>query len=127
MTQRERLIELLKQAFYNADDNYGIPNIEQVADNLLENGVIVPPVKIGTRVYTIICGQIYEYEIASYTVDGDGFSFIHLAYMTGNTMHGATHVIEEFKRQYYLTKEEAENAPKSLLKILRIGVIQNDR
>lgn len=112
MTQRERLIELLEQAFYNADDNYGTPNIEQVAYNLLENGVIVQPVKIGTRVYTIICGQIYEYEIASYTVDGDGFSFIHLAYMTGNTMHGATHVIEEFKRQYYLTEEEAEKALK---------------
>lgn len=47
MTQRERLIELLKQAFYNADDNYGTPNTEQVADNLLENGVIVPPVKVG--------------------------------------------------------------------------------
>lgn len=50
---RKRLIELLKQAFYNADDNYGTPNIEQVADNLLENGVIVPPVKVGQTVYIV--------------------------------------------------------------------------
>lgn len=85
---------------------------ESIADYLLDNDIIVPPVKIGTRVYTIICGQIYEYEVASYTLDGDGFSFIHLAYMMGNTMHGETHTIEGFKRQYYLTKEQAEKALK---------------
>ena len=109
MSERERLIELLEN--WGNKENDGV-RAESIADYLLENGVIVPPVKIGTRVYTIICGQIYEYEIASYTVDGDGFSFIHLAYMTGNTMHGATHTIEEFKRQYYLTKEQAEKALK---------------
>ncbi len=103
MKERERLIAIIKQSV--------VPYFaEEIADNLLKNGVIVPPVKIGTRVYTIICGQIYEYEVASYTLDGDGFSFIHLAYMMGNTMHGETHTIEEFKRQYYLTKEQAEKA-----------------
>ena len=105
MSERERLITIIKQSV--------VPYFaEEIADNLLKNDVIVPPVKIGTRVYTIICGQIYEYEIASYTVDGDGFSFIHLAYITGNTMHGVTHTIEEFKRQYYLTKEQAIQALK---------------
>ena len=111
MNEKERLVDIIRNISIG-----GIPfkarfyksTIEKIADYLLENGVIVPPVKVGTKVYTIICGQIYEYEIASYTVDGDGFSFIHLAYMTGNTMHGTTHTIEEFKRQYYLTKEEAE-------------------
>lgn len=96
----------------NIDEAIDISYDDLQADYLLENGVIVPPVKTGTKVYTIICGQIYKYEIASYTVDSDGFSFIHLAYMTGNTMHGETHTIEEFKRQYYLTKEAAEKALK---------------
>lgn len=109
MSERESLIKLLGCKYNCVDRN---KCLEEQADYLLENGVIVPPVKIGTKVYTIICGQIYEYEIASYTVDGDGFSFIHLAYMTGNTVHGTTHTIEEFKRQYYLTKEEAEKALK---------------
>ena len=105
MSERERLIKLLGCKYNCVDRN---KCLEEQADYLLENGVIVPPVKVGTKVYTIICGQIYEYEIASYTVDGDSFSLIHLAYMTGNTVHGTTHTIEEFRRQYYLTKAEAE-------------------
>lgn len=82
---------------------------ERFVDYFLANGVIVPPVKIKTKVYKIFQGKIYEYEVASYTVDADGFSFIHLAYMEGNTIYGATHSIEEFNKQYYFTKEEALN------------------
>ena len=114
MSEKERLVELLLESEpikeRDLDDGWGDNEISDIADYLLDNDIIVPPVKIGTRVYTIICGQIYEYEVASYTLDGDGFSFIHLAYMMGNTMHGETHTIEEFKRQYYLTKEQAEKA-----------------
>lgn len=107
MSERERLVELLQG--WGSKENDGV-RAESIADYLLDNDIIVPPVKIGTRVYTIICGQIYEHEVASYTLDSDGFSFIHLAYMMGNTTHGETHTIEEFKRQYYLTKEQAEKA-----------------
>lgn len=42
MNQREKLIELLDIAFLNSDDNYGMPNTEQVADYLLDNGVVLP-------------------------------------------------------------------------------------
>lgn len=42
MNQREKLIELLDIAFLNSDDNYGMPNTEQVADYLLDNGVALP-------------------------------------------------------------------------------------
>lgn len=107
MNEKERLIKWLGYKYNCVDRN---KCLEEQADYLLDNDVNVPPVKIGTRVYTIICGQIYEYEVASYTLDGDGFSFIHLAYMMGNTMHGKTHTIEEFKRQYYLTKKQAEKS-----------------
>ena len=39
---RDRLVELLDRAFLESDDNYGMPCTGQVADQLIENGVIVP-------------------------------------------------------------------------------------
>lgn len=53
MTDRERLIELLNEAQLNCDDNYGMTNTAQMADYLLDNGVIVPPVKAGDTIYEI--------------------------------------------------------------------------
>ena len=46
---KERLVELLDKAFIKSDDNYGMPNVNQVADFLLANGVVVPPCKVGTK------------------------------------------------------------------------------
>lgn len=43
MNQREKLIELLDIAFLDSDDNYGVPDREQVADYLIANGVVVLP------------------------------------------------------------------------------------
>ena len=51
MTERERLIELINQEKKKSDDNFGMTNSEQMADFLLENGVIVPPCKVGDMVY----------------------------------------------------------------------------
>lgn len=66
MNERERLIELLSKSFNVSDDNYGIPNIEQVADNLLENSVVVLPCKVGDTLYFInraLDGEICEAEV----------------------------------------------------------------
>ena len=54
MTERERLIELLKKAPYGANaitlsDKHKDSILGEIADYLLENGVIVPPVKVGER------------------------------------------------------------------------------
>lgn len=48
MTERERLIELLKNVPRNTRAFY-----DQFADYLLENGVIVLPVKVGDTVYVL--------------------------------------------------------------------------
>ena len=71
MTERERLIELLMQGDIAAAKQ-GVFNCcmcrreaETIADYLLENGVIVPPCKVGDMVYIFergsyiipICGQ----------------------------------------------------------------------
>lgn len=61
-TQRERLIEILKQgscpSSYICDENCKYADLEscyepRVADLLLANGVIVPPCKVGDTVYYI--------------------------------------------------------------------------
>lgn len=104
-SERKRLVELLIEY----DTMKMMRNsIEVCADHLLDNGVVVPPLDVRTKVYTIILGKIYEYEVASYTLDFDGVSFVHLAYMEGNTMYGCTKSIEEFNKQFYITREEAE-------------------
>lgn len=53
MSDRDKLIELLDKAFLESDDNFGMPNVNQVADYLLANGVIVPPCNVGDSIYVI--------------------------------------------------------------------------
>lgn len=56
MTDRERLIELIRQGMKKHEvtiENYVIPTSDYLADYLLENGVIVSPVKVGDTVYVI--------------------------------------------------------------------------
>ena len=66
MTERERLIELLKKAD-NSAASRGITNYEDaIADNadyLLANGVICPPCKVGDTVYVISESRVKEAEI----------------------------------------------------------------
>lgn len=107
-SERQRLVELIKKAHDEQQYLTSDKSINAIADYLLDNGVVVPLLAVRTKVYTIILGKIYEYEIASYTLDFDGVSFVHLAYMEGNTMYGCTKSIEEFNKQFYTTREEAE-------------------
>lgn len=54
MTERERLIELIRQGMKKHEvtiENYVIPTSDYLADYLLENGVIVPPYE---HVYFIV-------------------------------------------------------------------------
>ncbi len=46
---KERLVELIDQCTIDND----MPSSEQIADYLLANGVIVPPCKVGDKVYHI--------------------------------------------------------------------------
>lgn len=56
MTQKERLVELLKWAIDEAEcgyNQYQSEYYEVAADYLLNNGVIVPPCKVGDVVYIV--------------------------------------------------------------------------
>lgn len=100
MSEREKLIELMTTQFRelinDGDWTLGemIPNI---ADYLLKNGVIVPPVKIGDTVYqTDTAGRIYASTVKNIIYDTSSITFDERA--IGTTV--------------FLTKEEAEKALK---------------
>ena len=59
---RNRLAELLAEA--EGQINNDMPPVEQIADYLIEHGVIVPPCKVGDVVYEINRNGILEMEIA---------------------------------------------------------------
>lgn len=65
MTEKERLVELLEQeksfSRYMTDDE----RREDLADYLLANGVICPPVSVGDKIYSTISGDIKEYPVTS--------------------------------------------------------------
>ena len=56
MTERERLIELLKNVPRNTRAFY-----DQFADYLLANGVVVPPCKVGDTVYRKDDKKVYDW------------------------------------------------------------------
>lgn len=59
---RDRLIELLNKKYDHFCDQCGVNKdshyTENLADHLLDNGVIVPPCKVGDTVYQICFGKL---------------------------------------------------------------------
>lgn len=90
---KDRLIELLGDYLY----------AEQIADHLIANGVIVPPVKVGQTVYRVYreSNIIVEQSVMSVGVDEEG-----LYIETFEAMYYELH----FNWLLYFTREEAEKA-----------------
>ncbi len=107
MTERERLIELLKNVPRNTRAFY-----DQFADYLLANGVIVPPCKVGDKVYFVHRGRIKLLEvhnIAYSTKYRDYYVYFK------NDEDGSTSSINYnlfIGYKLFLTKSEAEKALK---------------
>ena len=118
MTERERLIELLMQGDIAAAKQ-GVFNCcmckreaEILADFLLENGVIVPPVKVGATVY---CTDSYRHLIKPLEIIGfevDYTKRICKYYCSGGDYTPAWFKPAEMGKTVFLTREEAEKALK---------------
>ena len=127
---RDRLIELLKELKKytyeeimlngNCEQRlYAVEHIDELeADYLLDNGVIVPPCKVGTKVYFVheICDEngdevlyIDTGEIRSFSLQDTGL-WMYCRYKTGLTYWHK--VDSEFGTEVFLTREEAEKALK---------------
>lgn len=105
MTPREKLVELIKKAEdarferLMADIDY-ISFEENIADHLLENGVILPPCKVGDIVYYVYMGQIHPHKIKEIQINKFG-KFV---------VSSMVFQFKEFGKTVFLAKEEAEKA-----------------
>ena len=110
---RDRLIELIKEVKFapfkdggglDVSVKHQLPEhaFKAIADHLLAEGVIVPPVKQGQTIYYIheCVDRVYEGEVTSFVYVSSANSFgIH--YDGGYGIFG---------RDVFLTREEAEKA-----------------
>lgn len=61
---KEKLVELLKDTLHEWECDVSTETITQISEHLLENGVIVPPCKVGDKVQAIsLSGRLYEYTV----------------------------------------------------------------
>ena len=114
---RDRLIELINQINFDyceecvcaSEDGYkGAPDLaEFFADRLLAEGVIVPKVKIGDRLYYISsAGLIIENKVYYVGEYAKGFCYA----TDGTPLLENTFLGARADCDYYFTREEAEKA-----------------
>lgn len=101
---RDRLIELIDEAINDEETSYS-----NIADYLLENGVIVPPCKVGDIVYVIedwgYKQEIKEKEVGVIVIKGtNDFS----KELWEDVYGGVICTFADFGKTVFLTKEEAE-------------------
>ena len=104
---REKLVEILYDLFHNTN----FPTMERIADHLIENGVIVPPCKVGDIVYSKYSGTN---EIEYYIIDkvihlgSDNFEFeAHLENEDGDTVDIIEFGVKEIGLTVFFAEEEA--------------------
>lgn len=104
---RDRLIELIDEAINDEETSYS-----NIADYLIENGVIVPPCKVGDTVYYLEGSQILDGTVKSFsTIMKDNYFVVYVE--TKYSLLG----IERFGywmfgKRIFLTREAAERALK---------------
>jgi hypothetical protein len=115
MTEREKLIELIADSKqmngWNVENKWG--RIEDLADHLLSNGVIVPPCKVGDRVWHLRGWCDGSFEIA----EGKVSMLQQKADKSWKVRISVNSSVWDFTpneigTRYFLTKEEAEKALK---------------
>lgn len=119
---RDKLIELVKKADETVCgfDIYG--DFGRLADELLANGVIVPPCKIGDTawVYNQSTGKIYENVVVCLKVVGTS-RYKNTIRVEYHNAHGESSCRKfqwaQIGKQVFFTKEEAERALKEREKV----------
>lgn len=97
---RNKLIELIREG----NNGYDFNSLERIADYLLANGVIVPPCKVGDKVFFVghISDAIPDF-IYTDTITKIGVT-------TSGLMHERGIDFNDIGKTVFLTREEAERA-----------------
>ena len=109
MTDRDRLIELIQNSVNGCARHWA----EIIADYLLSNGVIVPPCKVGDKIYMLVTRHTvcFEYPNGKMQRVENQHTFIKQTYLTKLNFFK---VLDDFGKTVFLTKEEAEEKLKEL-------------
>ena len=117
MTDRYRLIELISNShcvetwdYYNDEPMKPCP-IERLANYLLENGVIVPPCKVGDVVYKLFPPYCHKREEDKCDHYCDGYDTTCEEYEGVYEIYDVPFklgMFNDFGKTVFLTKEEAE-------------------
>lgn len=101
MTERERLAELIQSAMY-----WGYTTPSEIAERLIDEGVICPPCNVGYTVYYLggIHGRLVKRAIVKdIIVSASGTGDLKVTSELGETFENSMDI-------FYLTREEAEAA-----------------
>lgn len=104
---KDRLIDLLDTCERDCGVDFPMPK-EIIANDLIANGVIVPPVKVGQTVYSISTECVTTYHVVAVTLLMT-YSMKRMEFQIQN-LRGAIIPLyfEEIGKTVFLTKEEAE-------------------
>lgn len=118
MTDRDKLIELI-DGFFGCDSMYYSIDHTEFADYLLANGVIVPPLPIGSTVYEIRArgkrrhnGRKFDYAISSKLMFRNAIYSGEELYVREKKFTKTDRV--RWNKSVFLTKEDAEEKLKEL-------------
>ena len=101
MTDRDRMIEILQDTLHEWECDVSIKTLTEIAEHLIENGVIVLPCKVGDKVYQTDWIRIYESTIRELEI-----SSTNTVYCTENVAFDDRAI----GNSIFLTREEAEKA-----------------
>lgn len=112
MQTKEKLTEIIKSTVVNAHgtklgDVFHPEFVENIVNNLIEGGAIVPPCKVGDRLYQIVKMPKHTF-VSEYPIIVEPQQIIYRNIL-GN--HSCI-PFEEFGKTVFLTREEAEKALK---------------
>ena len=103
MTDRERLIELLEDTLHEWESDVSVQTLTEIAEHLIENGVIVLPCKVGDTVYYITgIGHniVKPAKVKEIIIDDNGIKDLYV--------QGDGYNFENSFDIFFLTREEAE-------------------
>lgn len=105
MSERDRLTELLVDTIHEWECDVSKETVTEIAEHLIENGVIVPPCKVGNTIYQIDGVRIYQSTIHEITYTSSKVIFV-----TENIVFDERTI----NNSIFLTREEAEKALKEM-------------
>ena len=115
---RERLVELLKNAHDEQKYLTSDKSIQAIADYLIANGVVVPPCKVGDRVYMVVndkrVKKPYECNVVGFWyTNHEDCCALHLArYVNGKLDSSFSVRFTDIGKIVFLTREDEKRALK---------------